>query len=126
MLIDIFKLVTFFNVTLWVVSDTMTRVNEIIVDISRRKKAISCNGSTGLLVMLEELGFMHKAGKTEGHRVFVHPKLSKQSDFKTHSVDCGHKPNRNMKFQYVVNTIGKLRQYQSELEVIYEQNSLSS
>lgn len=118
-------LVTIFRVTLRVVSITMTRVSEIINELERRKRSIACNGNTGLLLLLEELGFTHRAGKTDGHKLFVHSMLSKQSEFKTHSVDCGHKPNREMKPAYILSTIRKLKQYQSELESLYEQNNPS-
>lgn len=99
----------------------MTRVEEIISDLETRKRSVSCGGSSGLLIFMEELGFTHKAGKTEGHRLFFHTKLSADTGFRTHSIDCGHKPNRNMKFQYVIQTISKLKLYQSELESYYDQ-----
>lgn len=119
-------LVTIFNMTLRAVSTTMTRVSEIITELELRKKSIACNGKAGLLILLEELGFTHRPGKTEGHRLFEHSMLSRQSEFKTHSVDCGHKPNREMKFPYVLSIIRKLKQYKSELESLYEQNNPSS
>lgn len=100
-------------------SSIMTRVQEIINELTRRKRSIPCGGSSGVLILLEELGFTHTAGKTDGHRVFVNKELSELSDFTTHSVDCGHKPNRDMNFRYIVKTITKLKLHQNELEAIY-------
>ncbi|WP_449649255.1 hypothetical protein [Rahnella aceris] len=117
--------VTILTVTLQAVSAIMTRVEEIISDLQQRKKSISCCGKKGLLPLMEELGFIHKAGKTEGHRLFIHCELSLLGSFKTHSVDCGHHPNRSMKFQYIVTTISKLKLHQLELESIYAKNNPS-
>lgn len=119
------RMVTIINVTLQVVSVTMTKVESTIQLLHQRKKSIACSGHRGLLVLLEDLGFTHRAGKTEGHRLFIHRELSDLTDFKTHSIDCGHYPNRDMKFQYVLSTISKLKQYQHELESIYAQNNPS-
>ena len=99
-------------------SYTMSKIQDVIDDLVRRKRSVSCNGGTGLLFILRDLGFVDKEGQTPGHRVFTHPKLSKLTDYTTHSIDCEHKPNREMKFQYVQNTIRILRKYQAELEVI--------
>lgn len=117
--------VTILTVTLQAVSAIMTRIEEIISDLQIRKKSIACCGKRGLLPLMEELGFIHKAGKTDGHRLFIHYELSALSAFKTHSVDCGHHPNRSMKFQYIVSTISKLKLHQQELESIYAKNNPS-
>ncbi|HHR6140838.1 TPA: hypothetical protein ACS72N_001115 [Providencia alcalifaciens] len=98
----------------------MSKIQDVIDDLTKRKKSISCNGSRGLLVILTTLGFEFKDGKTAGHKVFTHYNLSQISEFKTHSIDCGHKPGREMKFQYVQNTIRLLNQYKDELEAINE------
>lgn len=103
-------------------SSIMSRVKDIIEELQRRKRSISCSGSDGLLLLMEELGFCHRAGKTEGHRIFVHKGLSDCSHFTTHSIDCGHKPKRAMNFRYVTNTVSKLKEFESELEAIYEKN----
>lgn len=105
-------------VTLQVMSYTMSKIQDAIDNLERRVKSVACNGRKGLLLTLRELGFSDRAGKAPGHRVFTHQELSKHSDYTTHSVDCGHKPNREMKFQYVKDTIGILRKYQVELEAI--------
>lgn len=105
-------------VTLQVMSYTMSKVQDAIDSLERRVKSVACNGRKGLLLILQDLGFSDKEGKTPGHRLFTHPKLSNLTDYTTHSVDCGHKPNREMKFQYVKDTIKVLRKYQAELEAI--------
>ncbi|WP_330472093.1 hypothetical protein [Vibrio harveyi] len=95
----------------------MDRIVEILEDLKRRKKAVSCDGKTGLLMYMEELGFSWKEGKTAGHKVFVHKALTEASSnqFTTHSIDCGHAPKRPMKFSYVVQTIRMVEKYQIEL-----------
>jgi hypothetical protein len=95
----------------------MNRYQDIIEDLSARKRSISCNGKTGLLLYMEELGFDWKEGKTDGHKVFVHDFLTRETNgqFTTHSIDCGHYPKKAMKFQYVVATIRVLKKYESEL-----------
>lgn len=98
----------------------MSKIQDVIDELIQRKKSISCNGSSGLLLILSNLGFKFKDGKTTGHKIFTHYELSKISEFKTHSIDCGHKPGREMKFQYVQNTIRLLVQYKEELEAINE------
>lgn len=107
--------------TLLVMSYTMSKIQEIIDDLNRRKKAVSCDGSTGLLIILQSIGFTFKDSKTLGHRVFTHKKLSEISEFTTHSIDCGHKPKREMRFQYVQKTISLLNKYKNELEAINEE-----
>lgn len=102
----------------------MSRVQEIIKELSSRKRSISCNGKDGLLLLMQELGFEYKAGKTEGHKVFIHTHLS-ESGFYGHSIDCGHAPARPMKFQYVVNTITVLRKYDSQLADYLRERSRS-
>ncbi len=99
-------------------SYNMSRTQDVINYLISRKKSISCNGSKGLLLQLESLGFEHKEGKTVGHRIFIHQRLSSMSDYKTHSVDCGHKPNREMKSAYITNTLRVLNKYKDELEEI--------
>lgn len=95
----------------------MSRLEEIIEDLAKRKYAISCNGKSGLLLYMEEIGFKWKDGKADGHKIFVHEQLTQETDnlFTTCSIDCGHAPNKSMKFQYVVNTIRILKKYSSEL-----------
>ena len=95
----------------------MNKIQEIIEDLTARKRLISCNGKTGLLLYMEELGFVWKKGKTDGHKVFVHPTLSKLTNgqFTTHSIDCGHAPKRSMKFPYVLKTINLFKKYEIEL-----------
>lgn len=96
----------------------MSRVREIIEDLRQRKKSVSCKGKAGLLCYMEELGFSCKDGKTPGHKVFVHRALTiaSSNEFRTHSIDCGHAPNRPMKFSYVVKTISMVEKYQLELD----------
>lgn len=96
----------------------MSKLSAIIEDLSQRKRTIACNGKSGLLLVLDGLGFKWTEGKATGHKVFVHPFLSKKTSggFTTHGVDCGHKPDREMKFQYVVKTISLLKKYELELE----------
>lgn len=103
----------------------MSRIDEIIDDLDKRKKAISCNGKGGLLLYLQELGFTWKDSKTEGHKVFVHKELTAETsgEFTTYSVDCGHKPNRDMKFQYVANSIRVLKKYRTELTILMERKN---
>jgi len=95
----------------------MNEIQKIIEDLSARKRSITCDGKAGLLLYLEQLGFKWKAGKTEGHKVFVHPKLSALTNgrFTTHGINCGHAPKRPMKLSYVVKVISLLRKYESEL-----------
>lgn len=95
----------------------MDRIIEILEDLKRRKKAISCSGKDGLLMYMEELGFSWKEGKTPGHKVFINKLLTvaTKNQFTTHSIDCGHAPKRPMKFTYVVQTIRMVEKYQVEL-----------
>lgn len=110
--------VTIYNVTLQVMSSIMSRVNEIVTYLSKRKSSISCAGSNGLREFMKELGFDDTQGDTPGHRVFTHQKLSQMAGFISTSVDCGHKPRREMKLPYVVKTLNTLRKYQVLLEQI--------
>lgn len=98
----------------------MSRLEEIIEDLQQRKRAISCNGKDGLLLYMTEIGFLWKDGKTEGHKVFVHPSLTSFTEglFTTHSIDCGHSPKREMKFQYIISTLRVLNKYKLELTKI--------
>jgi hypothetical protein len=95
----------------------MNQVQSIIEDLTARKRSISCNGKTGLLLFMKELGFTWKDGKTDGHKVFVHPELNELSkgQFTTHSIDCGHAPKKPMKFPYVLKTINLFKKYEVEL-----------
>jgi len=95
----------------------MSLVHEIIEDLSRRKKSVACLGKQGLRNYLSDLGFTDTEGKTPGHRVFTHEMLSRQADFISFSIDCGHKPKREMKFQYVVKTIKILQKYDQHLNI---------
>ena len=98
--------------------------------LSQRKSQIKCNGKQGLLIIMRDLGFHISNGRGE-HKVFTHPELSNRTRdseqfFISHSIDCGHQPNRLMKLAYVVKTICFLRQYQPILETILnEQENLS-
>jgi len=94
----------------------MSKVLKIINDLSMRKRAVSCEGKSGLRLYLKELGFTDTAGKTEGHRVFTHSWLNEMSGFLSFSIDCGHRPNREMRLPYVIITIKILRDYQEYLE----------
>ena len=100
----------------------MDKVQDIIDDLTARKRSVSCNGKAGLLIYMEELGFVWKGGKTDGHKVFVHSALSRITNgrFTTHSIDCGHAPKRPMKFPYVVKTLSLLKKYKTELNSYIE------
>ncbi len=100
----------------------MNRLQEIVNELAAKKRSVSCNGKDGLLSYMEELGFQWSKGKTDGHKVFVHPKLSEVSDgrFITHSINCGHAPRQPMKIPYVVSTIRMLNKYEAELVSIIE------
>lgn len=105
-------------------------ISEIIEYLSQRKNQIQCNGKQGLLVIMRDLGFHITNGRGE-HRIFTHPKLSNRTRdseqfFISHSIDCGHQPNRPMKLAYVVKTISLLRQYQPILETILDEQESSS
>lgn len=95
-------------------------IQEIIKDLTARKRSVSCHGKTGLLIYMEKLGFKWKKGNANGHKVFVHQALNKQTkgQFTTHSIDCGHAPKRPMKFPYVVNTINLLKKYEMEFALL--------
>ena len=67
---------------------------------------------------MRDLGFDDTEGDTPGHRVFTHVKLNEMADFTTTSIDCGHKPRREMKPCYVLKILKVLRKYQSQLEQI--------
>lgn len=97
-------------------SSIMSAVNEIIEYLSKRKASVSCAGKSGLQKFMRDLGFEDTGGSTPGHRVFTHDRLSGCTEFTSTSIDCGHKPKREMKMQYVVKIISVLRTYQSELE----------
>lgn len=101
----------------------MSSVNYIINYMSQRKNAITCAGKDGLRNFMKELGFDDTAGVTKGHRIFTHTRLSDVSEFISTSIDCGHKPSRNMKLPYVVNTIRVLKKYKTHLEDFEEQDN---
>jgi hypothetical protein len=98
----------------------MSVIQEIIKDLTARKRSVSCNGKAGLLFYMQELGFKWKKGTTDGHKVFVHSELNRESkgQFTTHSIDCGHAPKHPMKFPYVVKTINLLKKYEVELTLL--------
>jgi len=99
----------------------MGKVSDIIEDLERRKASVCCESTTGLFVLLGELKFEYKlSNSSKGHAVFIHPELTQLTDgsFTTISVNCGHKPKKEMKKPYVVNVIRMLKSYQSELETI--------
>lgn len=100
----------------------MCKVEQILEDLKRRKNAVACNGKSGLLAYMDELGFSWTDGKSPNHKVFVHKALTAASDsaFTTHSIDCGHAPKRPMKFSYVQQTIRLLEKYQVELMELME------
>lgn len=105
-------------------------LDETIEYLSQRKNQIQCNGKDGLLAMMLDLGFTIATGRGE-HRVFTHAELSNRTResehfFISHSIDCGHQPNRPMKLAYVVKTIRLLRQYQPILESILNEQEQSS
>lgn len=92
-------------------------VKEIIQDLKSRKKAVNCCGSDGILEYMEILGFSCKGGKSDNHKIFTHKALNieTEGDFKSFSIDCGHKPNKPMKLPYVVDLIKLISTYESEL-----------
>lgn len=98
----------------------MSKVKDIIDDLSRRKNDVACDGKAGLRFYLATLGFDDNPGKTIGHRVFTHQKLSDDSEFISFSIDCGHSMRKGMKLPYVVKTIAMLRKYQPYLEAFEE------
>lgn len=114
--------VTIFNVTLQVMSITMSSVRTIIDDLKRRKNAVACAGKGGLQLYLKGLGFDDTEGDTPGHRVFTHKKLSEEAGFISFSVDCGHRPRREMKLPYVVKVIRSLEKYEEFLKRFEEEN----
>lgn len=93
----------------------MSRVEDIINELKNRKASIACNGKKGLLIYLKDLGFTVVSGSTPGHKVFTHERLSELSGFISFSIDCGHKPKREMKKTYVVKTISILSKYKDFL-----------
>lgn len=100
-------------------SEHMTAIEEVIESLKHRKASIACNGRDGLLLALESLGFEHRAGKTEGHRVFSHDKWSDfTGTYVPLSIDCGHKPKRNMNPVYVQRAINFLETNKEILEQI--------
>lgn len=104
--------VTISFVTLQVMSFNMSQVNDIITYLSKRKSSVSCAGKNGLQFFMRELGFEDTPGDTPGHRIFTHEKLNSMAGFTSMSIDCGHKPKREMKMPYVVKTLAILRKYE--------------
>ncbi|QHT50811.1 hypothetical protein [Serratia liquefaciens] len=97
-------------------------IDDIITDIFRRKANIGCQSRTGILFYLEMLGFSHKPGKSDNHRVFTHPALSKQrKDFTTFGVDCGHGMKKSLLPCYPTTVLSVLRKYKDELKEIYDE-----
>lgn len=99
-------------------------IEDLITDISRRRANIGCLGKGGLLHALESLGFLHRSGKSDNHRVFTHPVLSKKnSEFTTFGVDCGHGMRKSVLPCYPETVLRVLRKYQEELKDIYNEIS---
>ena len=98
----------------------MTRLELIIEDLERRVKTVGCGGRDGLLCYLEEFGFVMKSGKSENHKVFSHPGLSKVSEFRTFGIDCGHGMSKSVKPCYGRTVLSTLKKYKEELEIIYK------
>ncbi|MDM5083755.1 hypothetical protein ACET76_02540 [Aeromonas caviae] len=99
-------------------------VDEAIESFRRRKSSIACNGRDGLLIVLESLGFDHRAGNTEGHKVFSHDEFSlRTGSYVSLTIDCGHKPNRQMKVAYVLKTIRFLELNKVVLEEILKEKN---
>lgn len=72
------------------------------------------------MVLLRSLGFSDTEGDAPGHRIFTHERLSRDADFISFSIDCGHRPSRDMKLPYVVKTISLLRKFEELLEKLEE------
>lgn len=99
----------------------MGLVTEIIEDLERRKSSVACCGDVGLLSLLSKLGFQYRSSKNSiGHTIFTHPELTRLSEgeFATFSIDCGHRPKKEMKKPYVVKAINILKKYEQELTTI--------
>ncbi|EPC4027962.1 hypothetical protein ACRZOU_003762 [Aeromonas salmonicida] len=97
----------------------MTETEEVIESLKHRKASIACNGKDGLLLALESLGFGHRAGKAEGHRVFYHDKWSEITGaYVPLTINCGHKLNQNMKPVYVQKVISFLEMNKDIFEKI--------
>lgn len=65
---------------------------------------------------MRDLGFEDSEGDTPGHRIFTHVQLNEMSGFTTTSIDCGHKPRREMKQCYVIKILNVLKKYKVQLE----------
>lgn len=99
-------------------------IDEAIESFRRRKSSIACNGKDGLLIVLESFGFEHRAGDTKGHRVFSHDEFSARTgSYVSLTIDCGHKPNRQMKIAYVLKTIRFLEMNKAILEEILKEKN---
>lgn len=101
----------------------MSAVNDIINYLSQRKSSVSCAGKHGLRKFMRDLGFEDTEGVTPGHRVFTHDRLAECTGFISTSIDCGHRPQREMKKPYVVKIIGVLRKYKPELEKLEDEDN---
>lgn len=97
-------------------------IDEKIEYLKHRKANISCDGKSGILLMLEDMGFSVKQGKSYNHKIFTHKSLTllTNSRFTSFSIDCGHKPNRPMKKNYIDDVIKTLRIYKDELQELIQ------
>lgn len=74
---------------------------------------------------MKDLGFDDVPGDTPGHRVFTHKKLNQVAGFTSTSIDCGHKPRREMKLSYVVKILRTLKKYEVHLEQIEKEGGFN-
>jgi hypothetical protein len=97
----------------------MSKVDDLIRTLTEKKRNTACCGKGGLLKSLESLGFSHTGGKSDNHKVFTHKRLSEltDSEYKTHSIDCGHNPSKEMKFPYVLQVVKLLKKYKAEIDL---------
>ena len=100
----------------------MTKLELIIEDLDRRQKSIGCGTRTGLIFILEDLGFVLRSGKAENHKVVTHPSLSRISEFTTFGIDCGHGNAKSVKPCYGRTVLRTLKKYKEELEIIQKAN----
>ena len=73
-----------------------------------------------LVVLLQSLGFLVTSGKSEGHKIFVHPELDA---FQSSSFNCGHGKNGEVKPNYLTNVLRVLRTYESDLKKLLGEDS---
>ncbi len=104
---------------------TMNTVQDLITRLKKTKYSVACSGKDGLLAALVDLGFKYKSGNGEWHKIFTHRDLSLKtaSAFTAFSIDCGHKPKKEMKINYVLDVIRVLETYQVELQEILKNRS---